>query len=228
MTTREDPLAVLWDMDGTLIDSEPYWMGAETALAADHGLTWTEQDSIDMVGKPLPVAAQILIDHGVNDTVDRVIDRLLGDVAGHVRQHVPWQADARVLLDEVAAAGVRCALVTMSYGPVLDAFLAAAPPVFEVIVPGDQMVRGKPDPEGYVTAAERLGVDIARCVAIEDSPGGVRAAYDSGAQTIAVRRLAPLDPLPGMTRVASLDKVTLDTLRAIVAGEHFDELGDKR
>jgi len=223
MTTHDKPLAVLWDMDGTLIDSEPYWMSAETTLATQYGVTWTHEDAVGVIGKPLPVSAQVLIDHGVNAPADVIIDALLTSVAARIRQAVPWQDDARTLLDAVVAAGIPCALVTMSYGPVLDAFFAAAPPVFDVIVPGDQMEHGKPHPEGYLTAAQRLGVDITRCVAIEDSPGGVSAAYDSGAQTIAVQRLAPVNSRPRMTRVQSLAHVTVDTLAAVAAGEHWDE-----
>jgi beta-phosphoglucomutase-like phosphatase (HAD superfamily) len=212
-------------MDGTLIDSEPYWIAAELDLTARHGATWTHEDGLSLIGKPLDVSAQILIDRGVNLTVDEVVSDLLNAVAARVRGHVPWQDDARALLDAVVAANIRCALVTMSYGPMTEAFLDAAPGVFEVVVTGDQVANGKPDPEAYLTAAARLGVDITQCVAIEDSPGGTRSAYDSGAATIAVRRLASLEPMPGLTRVRSLDGLTVADLSEILAGDVRDELG---
>ncbi len=90
---------------------------------------------------------------------------------------------------------------------------------------GDQVTRGKPDPEAYLTAAERLGVDIADCVAIEDSRAGIASACASGASTLAVQRVTPVDKREGLSRVASFDGVTLDTLRAISRGEVIDELG---
>lgn len=214
-------------MDGTLIDSEPYWIAAELDLTSRHGAHWTHEDGLSLIGMPLDVSAQILIDRGVDLAVPEVVSDLLNAVAARVRGHVPWQDDAKTLLNAVHSAGIRCALVTMSYGPMTEAFLAAAPDMFEVVVTGDQVSQGKPHPEAYLTAAERLGVNVTQCVAIEDSPGGTLSAYDAGATTIAVRRLAPLPPLPGLTRVRSLDGLTVQDLAAILAGHTRDELGDE-
>lgn len=212
-------------MDGTLIDSEPYWIEAELDLTARHGARWSHEDGLSLIGKSLAVSAQIIIDRGVNLSVQEVVSDLLNAVATRVRGYVPWQEDAKALLAHIYEAGIRQALVTMSYGPMTDAFLAAAPDVFEVVVTGDQVAHGKPHPEAYLTAAERLGVDVTKCVAIEDSPGGTRSAYDAGAATIAVRRLAPLAPLPGLTRLRSLEGLGVQDLAAILAGHTLDELG---
>lgn len=212
-------------MDGTLIDSEPYWIAAEQALAHAHGVEWTHEDGLTLIGNPLDVSARLMIARGVALPEDQVISTLLAQVASQVEGHVPWQADARGLLENVRAAGIPCALVTMSYGAMTKAFLDAAPGVFEVVVTGDQVARGKPDPEGYLAAAAQLGVDVTRCIAIEDSPAGTRAAYDSGAATIAVRRLAPLPPMPGLSRVHSLAGIGVAGLSEILAGEARDELG---
>lgn len=212
-------------MDGTLIDSEPYWIAAEQALMLAHGVDWTHEDGLQLIGNPLDVSAQVMISRGANLPQQQIIDTLLADVSAQVAGHVPWQPDARALLDEVVAAGIPCALVTMSYGAMTEAFLAAAPGVFQVVVTGDQVARGKPDPEGYLAAAEQLGVDITKCVAIEDSPAGTLAAYHSGAATVGVRRLAPLEPMPGLSRVRSLDGIGLEGLSAILAGAPRDELG---
>jgi len=213
-------------MDGTLIDSEPYWIAAEQELAAEHGMEWTHADGLTLVGNPLDVSAQVFIDRGVDLPADQIIDRWLNQVASHVAAHVPWQNDARELLDEVHAAGIPCALVTMSYGAMTQAFLDAAPGIFDVVVTGDEVTHGKPDPESYLLAAERLGVDVTRCVAIEDSPAGTRAAFSSGAATISVRRIAPIPPMPGLTRVKSLAGIGVEGLTAVLAGQFYDELGD--
>ena len=215
-------------MDGTLIDSEPYWIAAETELAARFGVTWTHEDGLGLVGNPLTVSAQVLRDRGVDMAIDDIIGFLLMRVSDDVRGHVPWQEDARHLLEATVAAGIPCALVTMSYTRMADAFLASVPEAFSVVVTGDRVSRGKPDPEAYLTAARELGVDIADCVAIEDSPSGVGSAWTAGARTVAVRRIVPLEPRAGLSRVRGLDGWTVETLARVAAGEVIDELGEER
>nr|PZN00379.1 MAG: hypothetical protein DIU73_00440 [Actinomycetota bacterium] len=226
MTPHALPQAVLWDMDGTLIDSEPYWITAEMALMAEHGAEWTHEDGLSMVGNPVDFTAVRMIERGAQLSVEEITSRLLAEVAVQVAQSVPWQEDARALLTQVRDAGIPCALVTMSYGPMTEAFLEAAPGIFDVVVTGDQVERGKPDPEGYLSAAAQLGVDVTRCIAIEDSPAGTLAAYRSGAATIGVRRIAPIEPRPGLTRVRTLEGMSVADLAEIVAGNPRDELGD--
>ncbi|WP_234996484.1 HAD family phosphatase [Demequina sp. NBRC 110054] len=221
-----DPAAVLWDMDGTLIDSEPYWIAAEKALATRYGVEWTDEDGLELVGQALPYSASVLAARGVDLPEDEIIDFLVSSVAGDVTERVPWQEDARSLLNEVVSAGIPCALVTMSYARLAAAFQARAPEAFQVVVSGDEVERGKPDPEAYLLAASRLGVDIKRCVAIEDSRSGVRSAAASGAKTLAVRRLTPVERIEGVSRVRSFDGVGLGTIREIAAGRVIDELDE--
>jgi len=218
------PAAVLWDMDGTLIDSEPYWIAAETELCAKFGVPWSHEDGLQLVGNPLDTSAQVLRERGVLLEIDEIIDHLIGRVTMQVRERAPWQADAFRLLNDVLAAGIPCALVTMSYRQLADALLARVPEAFAVVVTGDEVQRGKPDPEAFVLAARRLGVDPAACVAIEDSISGVAAALASGAHTIAVQRLIPVAKVPGLSRVASLENVSVDDVRRIAAGEVIDQL----
>ena len=191
-------------MDGTLIDTEPFWIAEEMALAARFGVEWTYDDALTLVGNPLDVSADILSARGIAMPRDEIIATLVESVAARARVSMPWMDDARTLLDACVAAGIPCALVTMSIGSLVDAFLAEAGDVFVAVVTGDQVKRGKPDPEPYLTACARLGVDPARCVAIEDSGAGVRSAYASGARTIAVRRHTAVPDLPGITIVDDL------------------------
>lgn len=221
------PAAVLWDMDGTLIDSEPYWIAAETALAAKFGVEWTHEDGLQLVGNPLDVSAAILREHGVLLDERDIIEHLVGRVTMQVREEAPWQEDAFGLLGRVLAAGIPCALVTMSYTQLADALLARIPDAFAVVVTGDTVKRGKPDPEAFLTAAAQLGVDITRCVAIEDSPAGVESALASGARTIGIRRITPIEPREGLSRVDSLADITVDDLRDVARGRIIDTLGDR-
>ncbi len=217
------PAAVLWDMDGTLVNSEPYWMAAETELVEAHGGTWSHEQGLAMVGQPLPVSAQILRDHGVDLPVEEIVDFLTGRVVEEVTRRVPWQPGALELLTALADADVPCALVTMSYRRLAEPVVAAAPAgVFRAVVAGDEVTHGKPHPEAYLTGAALLGVDPARCVAVEDSPAGIGSALAAGARTIGVEVMVPVTPAPGLSRVTSLTDLDLTDLARVGAGDVLD------
>lgn len=219
------PAAVLWDMDGTLIDSEPYWIAAETELVEDHGGSWTHEDGMRLVGLSLEASGEVLAGR-VPLPGPQIVEFLVARVAAELRREVPWVEGARELLVAVRDAGVPSALVTMSYRVLADAVVAGAPPgVFAAVVAGDEVERGKPHPEAYLTAAARLGADPQRCVAVEDSPPGITAAMASGARTVGVRRTVPVPARPGLSRIARLDQLGLDGLALASSGETFDLLG---
>ena len=221
------PVAVLWDMDGTLVDTEPHWMAAERDLMAEFGLPWAPQDGVEVLGLPLPTAAEVLRARGVPLPGEAIVDRLLACVVNAVAESVPWQPGARELLVALAEAGVPCALVTMSYRSLADAVTRHAPEgSFAAVIAGDEVVHGKPHPEPYLRAAKALGVDIAACVAIEDSPPGVGSALASGARTLGVEHVVPVEPRPGLSRAASLSGIGLGELARIVGGETIDLLAD--
>jgi len=223
MNTRA-PAAVLWDMDGTLIDSEPYWIAAETELCAKFGVGWSHDDGLALVGNSLEFSAGVLRERGVLMPIESIIEHLTSRVTIQVRERAPWQRDAFELLTAVLAAGIPCALVTMSYRQLADALLARVPEAFAVVVTGDEVENGKPHPEAYLLAAKRLGVEIAHCVAVEDSPAGIGSALASGARTIGVERIVPVPAQPGLSRVASFDGFTVDDIRRVAAGEVIDQL----
>lgn len=224
---RSLPDAVLWDMDGTLVDTEPYWMAAETAVVSRHGGTWTHQQGLQLVGNDLLVSARVIREQtGIPGTDEEIIGQIISEVVEHVRADgAPWRPGALELLATLRAAGVPCALVTMSYAVLADAVVEQAPAgTFAVVVTGDQVTRGKPDPEPYLLAAERLGVDVRRTVAIEDSSVGVASALASGAHTIAVPLMVPIEPRDGLSRLRSLEGVGLDLVVAVAGGARLDEL----
>jgi HAD superfamily hydrolase (TIGR01509 family) len=214
-------------MDGPLVDTEPYWIGAETALAERAGGVWTPEDGLAMIGKALTTTAQQLRARaGVGGTDEEIVDDLVALVVAQVVEHgVPWRPGARELLAALVAAGVPCALVTMAYAPLAAAVVDAAPAgTFREVVTGDAVTRGKPDPEAYLTAAARLGVDPTRCVAIEDSTTGIASAEAAGCRVIGVQLFTAIPPAPGRSRLALLDQITLDDLRRVMAGEVLDLL----
>lgn len=220
------PAAVLWDMDGTLIDSEPYWITAESALVRRYGGTWTPEDGLTLVGRALEESATILQGRGVPLAVEEIIAELTGTVGQHLAMEIPWQPGARATLESLRDAEVPCALVTMSYEVLAQRLVESAPRgVFSGYVSGDQVVNGKPHPEAYLTGAEQLGVDITQCIAFEDSPPGITSALASGARTIAVRGQLPVPARPGLSRLASLEQVDGALIDAVMRGEVVDLLG---
>ena len=212
------PAAVLWDMDGTLVDTEPYWIASEHKLVAEFGGTWTDDDAHSIVGFDLLDGAVELRDRGgVRLEPVEIVERLLDGVIAMAAAELPWRAGARELLAECVRAGVPCALVTMSWRRLADAVLAAAPTgSFAASITGDEVTRGKPDPEPYLAAAAALGADPSACVAIEDSPTGVASAMGAGCATLGVPHVVPLTAVPGLTIVESLADVALADLRALV------------
>ncbi|WP_022872443.1 HAD family hydrolase [Nesterenkonia alba] len=195
--------AVFWDMDGTLVDTEPYWIAAEYELVAEHGGQWSQQQAHQLVGQALTYSAGILQEAGVDLPRDEIVHQLMGRVIDKCAERIPWRPGARELLTELNDHGIRCALVTMSWRPLTEAVLSALPEGhLEFAITGDAVSAGKPDPEAYHVAFERMAADHPartgeplqrqRCIAIEDSVPGTAAAAASGLVTLAVPHYSPL------------------------------------
>jgi beta-phosphoglucomutase-like phosphatase (HAD superfamily) len=213
------PAAVLWDMDGTLVDTEPYWFAAEFELVAEFGGTWSDADAHSLVGFDLLASAHELRTRGGVrlEPVD-LVERLLDGVIARVAEELPWRPGAPELLAQCVAAGIPCVLVTMSWRRLADALIAAAPSgSFAASITGDEVSNGKPDPEPYLAAAATLGVDPAQCVAIEDSPTGVASALAAGCATLGVPHVVPVAAAPGLTLVDSLVGLGVPDLRRLRA-----------
>jgi HAD superfamily hydrolase (TIGR01509 family) len=186
------PAAVLWDMDGTLVDTEPHWMAAEGELIEQFGGTWSHEDALSVVGAGLWHTARVMQSHGVKLSEDDIISTLTDRVLDKVADSTPWRPGARELLGSLRANGIPTALVTMSIHRMAQHvtnsidFKAFNFRAFDVIVAGDDVAHSKPHPAPYLRAAELLGVDILDCVAIEDSPPGVASATAAGAATIGI------------------------------------------
>jgi HAD superfamily hydrolase (TIGR01509 family) len=210
--------AVLFDMDGTLVDTEPYWIAAEYALVESFGGTWSDEHAHALVGNALIDSAAYIREHGgVDLELTEIVDRLLVDVVAATEREIPWRPGARELLAELAGEGVPCALVTMSYTELARTMTDQLPASsFAAVVTGDQVSDGKPHPEAYLTAMERLGVCAAGSVAIEDSPTGVASAEAAGCLVVAVPHQVPIGPAPGRVRVESLTELSVARLTELL------------
>src|SRR5262249_48333054 len=218
--------AVLFDMDGLLVDSEPLWFEAERSVMARLGGPWTEADQQQLMGgtlthtvgymraRALRPAAPELIGAGRRDPLAALI----------AERGVPLMAGAAELLAELGAAGIPRALVTSAQRRIMDAVLASTGLAFAITVCAEDVRRSKPDPEPYLRAAALLGAAPGGCVVLEDSPRGIASAQAAGCPVLAV----PSMPLPagmagtgqppaaGQLTVASLREVDLARLRQVV------------
>ena len=211
--------AVLFDMDGLLVDTEPLWLETETEVMARLGALWTPEDQQALLGGSMARTVDYLLARATRPAPPETVERwMIEGVLARVRAgRVVVQPGVRELLAEVAHAGLPHALVTSSQRVFAEAVLDATGITFPLTVCAEDATEGKPDPEPYLLAAKLLDVDPVRCVALEDSPNGVASATAAGCRVLAVPSLVPIPPAPGRVVVASLAGVSLGELRRIAA-----------
>ena len=217
MTTKNTfPAAILFDHDGTLVDTEPVWAAAKVALAADFGGTWTEQDTLDCLGLSMQFTLDRLRERGVNLPDQEINDRLVAKVREALaHQPVEFLPGIERFLSEVREAQIPAAIVTNATTSIARRTANAAPEgTFSVIIGNDETTHPKPDPQPYLLAAERLGVDPTQCVAIEDSPSGVRSATAAGMRVIVVPGELEVPAELGTARF-NHEELTLEAVRAL-------------
>jgi HAD superfamily hydrolase (TIGR01509 family) len=212
--------AVLFDMDGLLVDTEPLWLETETAVMARLGARWTAGDQEALLGGSMERTVSYLLAKATRPAPPRDIARWMIDgMLDRVRAgRVVVRPGARDLVTEIAAS-VPYALVTSSQRSIAAAVLDSIGLPFPVTVCGDDVSATKPAPEPYLLAAKLLDVDPASCVALEDSPNGVASAAAAGCRVVAVPSLVPIPRAPGRVVVPALTEVSLATLRELAACE---------
>jgi HAD superfamily hydrolase (TIGR01509 family) len=211
--------AVLWDMDGTLVDSEPIWARVQIDLLTSLGATWTIEDCVALVGSDLGDAVKVWMSRIPAGAIepDELAGRMYGEVIRSLKEEVVFRPGAVELLQALKRDGIPCALVSASYRVMIDAVMSHLPPdLFDVIVAGDEVANGKPHPEPYLTAARELDVDPVDCVVIEDSPGGTASGTAAGAFVVAVPQWVEIPAAPRRLVIESLETVTPDALRDLL------------
>lgn len=211
------PKAVLWDMDGTLIDSEPHWLRSESELAAVHNAEWSEEDGKDLVGLSLKESSKIFKDKlGLSISSEEIIETLTASVSAGLEKEIIWRPGAKELLKELRRKGVKTALVTMSLRSMaLQVVNAIDFKAFDVVVAGDDVVHGKPHAEPYLKAAQLLGVDPSECVAFEDSISGILSAEAAGTKAVGIPNVLRIPKIEGRILWDTLEGKKLADLRKL-------------
>lgn len=220
MRNSQVPLqAVLFDMDGTLVDTEPLWLQAEAAYCAQYGKPWAEEDAVDLVGQPARFTTDRLRERTESgESHEEIFAFLENYLVDAIRAgQAPMRPGMPELVAELQEAGIPLALVTSSVRPMAQAVLdRLAEDTFAVVITADDVTTAKPHPEPYAKAIRELGVNPAFTIALEDSVPGVTSASEAGAKVVAIPSVVPIPAMPGVEAVASAEELDLETLRSLL------------
>lgn len=206
--------AILFDMDGTLIDSEPLWLETEIEVMAEVGCHWDEQDQINCLGGPAERTERYMQERSQNiKPYGYFINRLHEVMRTKINNELDLIPNALSLLKGCKDAGIKTALVTASSRDLMTIVLKRFPPgTFDVVVSRDDVEKSKPDPAPYLLAAKQLSVDILKCLVLEDSLTGVQSGLSSGAKVIGIPHLVQMSEHPNLRVISSLDEITLSDI----------------
>jgi HAD superfamily hydrolase (TIGR01509 family) len=213
---RITPLeALLWDMDGTLVDTEPMWVRCEEELMTEFGYQWSERDALHCIGGPMERVQLYLKEKSKSDLEpawfgDQLIKMMLEKIE---RFGAPLQPGALDLITAAKEAELALALVSASRRSIVDAVVASLPFTFDLAISASDVERSKPHPEGYLRAASELSSAMESCVIIEDSSVGITSGLESGAMVIGLT--SDIFHHENFHGVANLHQVPLKEIRQI-------------
>lgn len=211
------PKAVFFDMDGTLIDSEPLWFENEVKLMAQFDYLWTLEDQMNCIGGPIQKTGNYmsLIVQGQNSP-QFFIESLIAMVSADFEERLIFMPGALELLKALSEAGIKLALVSASPRQMLEAtFRVLEGKYLELLISSDDVIESKPSPECYLKAASYFGLDISECLILEDSGTGVASGRASGAKVVAVPHLIEIVGDSQVVVVESLEGMSVEDLFAL-------------
>lgn len=211
--------ALLCDMDGTLIDSEPLWHISENRLIESYHKPWTKADGLELTGHTMHRTMEIIIEKtGIDAPVEHLMEQILREQERQLREGIPWFDGAKELLSDLRDRNIPTALVSSSYRQLTDIVCDQAPQgTLSVVVSGDNVTHGKPDPEPYLKAADLCDVPIERCIVVEDSLAGVTSGLNAGAHVVAVGDQFDFSNCNIDDHVDNVGQLSFERLQALVS-----------
>lgn len=203
--------AILFDMDGTLIDSEPLWLKAEIEIMAEVGCNWDQQDQMNCLGGPAERTELYMQERSKNiKPSGYFIERLFQVMKEKITNELELIPNALDLLKECKDLGIKTALVTASRGDLMRIVLKRFPPdTFGAAISRDDVAKTKPDPAPYLLAAKQLSVDISNCIVFEDSLTGIESGLRAGAKVIGIPHLVQMPDHSDLRIISSLSEINL-------------------
>ena len=205
--------AVVFDLDGVIVDSEHVWDDVRQRLAEERGGRWHDQASRDMMGMSSPEWSRYMHDMiGLSEPPEEINTEVVRRLEALYREEIPLLPGA-VATVRLLAARWPLGLASSSNRELIDLVLETSglAPYFTATVSSEEVARGKPAPDVYLEAAGRLGVDPRRCAAVEDSENGIRSAKDAGMRVIAI----PNPQYPPADEALGLADVVLQSTAAL-------------
>lgn len=202
--------AVVWDMDGLLIDSEPVWNEARKRMAAEHGVAWNKQDHYNVMGVSTQEWVDYMIERiGLTMPPDEVEAAIIDQMVAIYEEEIPFRENAVEKIQWLASKYPSC-IASGSPRKLID-IVSSDPRIqdsLQFVLSADEVGAGKPDPAVYLAAAKRLGIPPENCLCLEDSPNGVLSGYRAGMRVINI----PDPEMPLTTEQAKFAHVVLDKL----------------
>ena len=204
-------------MDGTLVDTEPMWLASETELMVRYNYEWTAQDQANCLGGPLDRVGEYMFDlAGRIQSPAYFTETLISLTRAHLRDGAALMEGAQELMSLCQSMELPVALVSASPRVLVDAVLDNLDVHnFAISISSDDVNKVKPDPEGYLAAAQKLGVAIEECLILEDSATGVAAARASGGLVVAIPHLVPISEGERVRIVSSLTELSRQKLQEL-------------
>ena len=192
-------------MDGTLVDTEPFWLEAETELMARFNYTWRPEDQRHCLGGPLTRVGAYMAEKAGEGDSEFFVNELVSSVAEKFQTDLHFMPGAYELVEELKQCGIPLGLVSASPRILVDATLSRiGADVFDISISSEDVARNKPYPDPYLRAAELIHVDIANSLILEDSQTGISSAQSAGASVLAIPHIVTIAPHPKTVIINSL------------------------
>ncbi|QPK93696.1 HAD family phosphatase [Actinomyces sp. zg-332] len=226
----KNPQAFLVDMDGTMVDSEKFWVKSEAEVVSRYGKVMPEELSLKLIGTSAKQLGKTIVEYlDIDVDSDRITEEIIECVENKMlSESLEWRPGAKELLIYANKNEIPIVLVTSSHSRLAKIFVEKAKKIdgkgFNFYIAGDHVQYPKPNPQPYEIAAEKLGVDISQCIILEDSNSGIKAGASSGGRTVAIPFMGKLEHIENISWVKSIKDLTPERIDIILSGENIDLL----